>query len=276
MKRIAVVEDNPDNRLLVQLILAPFYQVVEYESGFAALEGFRTQKPDLILLDVSLPGLDGPEVLRRIRADESLRHLPVIALTAHAMAGDRQRFVNTGFDDYVSKPILEESILLDAIRRRLPGEPSGSLESLRTTNAASPAAPVNATNPGASSSDSQAASPLDPLALDRLSRLGGSQFALDMLDLFLSYGAQKLAEARTAWKNGQLETLADAVHPIKSSAGNIGATRIQTLCAALEQAAKHSPSPSLEHQLDELERAFAEARPHLEREKSRLAGKSPA
>ncbi len=121
MKKIAVVEDNPDNRLLVQVILEPFYEVVEYETGFAALEGLGKEKPDLVLLDVSLPEMDGTEVLRRIRADEKLRGLPVIALTAHAMAGDREKFLDAGFDDYVTKPIVDETLLLDAIQRRLPG-----------------------------------------------------------------------------------------------------------------------------------------------------------
>jgi CheY-like chemotaxis protein len=262
MKCIAVVEDNPDNRLLVQVILEPFYQVIEYESGFAALEGFRAQKPDLVLLDVSLPGLDGPEVLRRIRADESLRNLPVIALTAHAMAGDRQRFVNAGFDDYVSKPIVEESILLEAIRRQLTGEspPPTATPSGAPPNTAS--APNGPTRP----------SPVDQAALTRLLRLGGRQFTLDMLDLFLSYGGEKLAEARLAWNGGNLEALFDSVHPIKSSAGNIGATRIQTLCAAIEQAVKLQQTSSIEQQLSDLERAFAEVRPYLEREKARLSG----
>ncbi len=120
MKKIAVVEDNPDNRLLVQVILEPDYQVVEYETGFAALEGLPREKPDLVLLDVSLPEMDGTEVLRHLRADPVLRQLPVIALTAHAMAGDREKYLAAGFDDYVSKPIVDEQFLLDAIRRHLP------------------------------------------------------------------------------------------------------------------------------------------------------------
>jgi CheY-like chemotaxis protein len=71
------------------------------------------------LLDVSLPEMDGTEVLRRIRADDRLRHLPVIALTAHAMATDREKFLAAGFDDYVSKPIVDENLLLDAIKSKL-------------------------------------------------------------------------------------------------------------------------------------------------------------
>jgi len=125
MKKIAVVEDNPDNRLLVQVILEPLYEVTEYEDGFAALAGLPQARPDLVLLDVSLPGMDGPEVLNRIRADASLRHLPVIALTAHAMAGDREKFLALGFNDYVTKPIVDENLLLNAIKNLLAKESSG-------------------------------------------------------------------------------------------------------------------------------------------------------
>jgi two-component system cell cycle response regulator DivK len=121
MKKIAVVEDNPDNRLLVQVILESMYEIAEYETGFAALEGLQKHKPDLVLLDVSLPEMDGTEVLRRIRADGVLRDLPVIALTAHAMSGDREKYIAAGFDDYVTKPIVDETLLLGAIERLLNG-----------------------------------------------------------------------------------------------------------------------------------------------------------
>jgi CheY-like chemotaxis protein len=124
MKRIAVVEDNPDNRLLVRVILESLYQVTDYENGFLALEGLQKEKPDLVLLDVSLPELDGTEVLRKIRSDQRLRDLPVIALTAHAMAGDREKFISAGFDDYVTKPIVDEALLLNAIAGLLPAGPT--------------------------------------------------------------------------------------------------------------------------------------------------------
>ena len=120
MKKIAVIEDNPDNRLLVRVILEPLYQVTEYENGFAALDGLPQAKPDLVLLDVSLPEMDGTEVLTRLRADPRLHDLPVIALTAHAMAGDREKYLAAGFDDYVAKPIIDERLLLEAIQRKLP------------------------------------------------------------------------------------------------------------------------------------------------------------
>jgi two-component system cell cycle response regulator DivK len=119
MKKITVVEDNPDNRLLVRVILESLYEITEYEDGSSALAGLGQQRPDLVLLDVSLPEMDGTEVLRRLRADDDLRSLPVIALTAHAMTGDREKYLGLGFDDYVTKPIVDETLLLDAIQRLL-------------------------------------------------------------------------------------------------------------------------------------------------------------
>jgi CheY-like chemotaxis protein len=120
MRRIAVVEDNADNRLLLQAILDGEYSLVEYDNGIDALAGLSASLPELVLLDISLPGMDGNEILIRIRADEKLRHLPVIALTAHAMSGDREKYLAAGFNDYITKPIVDETLLLGAIARWLP------------------------------------------------------------------------------------------------------------------------------------------------------------
>jgi two-component system, cell cycle response regulator DivK len=119
VKRIALVEDNADNRLLARAILEDRYEIAEYASGADALDALRRSPPELVLLDISLPLMDGTEVLRRIRADVVLRDLPVIALTAHAMAGDREKYLDLGFDAYVAKPIVDESILLGEIERLL-------------------------------------------------------------------------------------------------------------------------------------------------------------
>lgn len=119
MKRIAVVEDNADNRLLVEAILGDRFHLVEYEDGPSAVDGLLRDPPNLVLLDISLPGMDGTEVLRRVREVPALRDLPVVALTAHAMAGDRERFLGMGFDGYVTKPIVDERVLIDAVLHHL-------------------------------------------------------------------------------------------------------------------------------------------------------------
>jgi len=118
-RKIAVIEDNPDNRLLVRALLEGLYQISEFETGVEAMEGLPSDLPDLILLDISLPEMDGIQVLRWVRGREELKETPVIALTAHAMAGDRERFLSQGFDDYLTKPIIDENLLLESITRCL-------------------------------------------------------------------------------------------------------------------------------------------------------------
>ncbi len=116
---IAVVEDNEDNCVLLHALLDERYPLVVYTSGPQALERLEHDRPALVLLDVSLPGMDGLEVLRRLRESPATRDLPIVALTAHAMAGDRERILAEGFDDYISKPILDEQLLYAAIARLL-------------------------------------------------------------------------------------------------------------------------------------------------------------
>jgi CheY-like chemotaxis protein len=119
MKRLALVEDNPDNRLLVRAILEDMYELDEFASGPEALAGIKSNPPALVLLDISLPVMDGTEVLRHLREMPELAALPIVALTAHAMAGDRQRYLDMGFSAYVTKPIVDEQILIGEIHRLL-------------------------------------------------------------------------------------------------------------------------------------------------------------
>jgi len=240
VKKIAVVEDNPDNRLLVRVILEPLYEVCEYENGRSALEGLPREKADVVLLDISLPEMDGMEVLGRIRATPELRGLPVIALTAHAMAGDRDKYLGLGFDDYVTKPIVDESVLLGAIQRKLAaGQPAPD------------AAP-------------QETGFMNSSALERLRRLGGDSFAAEMIRLFLDYTAQKIVQGRQAHAAGDLAGIQKAMHPINSSAGNVGAGQIQELAARIEDLAKKQQGESLGALLAEIDNAFALAAPRFE------------
>jgi len=110
----------------------------------------------------------------------------------------------------------------------------------------------------------------DPAAIERLCRLGGNKFAGEMIDLFISYGGKKLVAAREAQQAGNLAALAEAAHPLKSSAGNVGAINVQTSAAQLEQSAREQKAGLAGTQLAELESAFAEVKSFLESEKTRL------
>jgi len=122
MKRVAVVEDSPEIRLFVTVLLSRAYVVDQYGDGQEALDGFARCQPDLVLLDISLPRIDGTEVLARMRAaasDSPLRHIPVIAFTAYASESERQRFLDIGFDDHISKPVTDFQLFLVTVARLL-------------------------------------------------------------------------------------------------------------------------------------------------------------
>ena len=106
MARILLVEDNEMNRdMLSRRLLRRNYEVLIAEDGAKGIEMAREHKPDLILMDMSLPITDGWEATRILKADEGTRAIPVIALTAHAMRGDRQKALDAGCDDYDTKPV---------------------------------------------------------------------------------------------------------------------------------------------------------------------------
>ena len=105
-ERILVVEDNDKNMKLFRDVLqASGYSTFEATTGEQAVELALVHEPALVLMDVQLPGIDGVETLGRLRRDERTATIPVVALTAQAMSGDRERFLDVGFDGYLSKPI---------------------------------------------------------------------------------------------------------------------------------------------------------------------------
>ncbi len=122
MKKVLVVDDNPVSRELIREVLeSPQHRILEAEDGEEALEKLLKEEPELVLLDIQLPVLDGYEVLRRIRGNSRFARLPVIALTAFAMREDREKALALGFDDYVTKPIDAAALRL-RIRSLLSGE----------------------------------------------------------------------------------------------------------------------------------------------------------
>jgi CheY-like chemotaxis protein len=115
---VLYVEDSPQNRDIVRRYLATDYEVIEAEDGEHGVERAVRDQPDLILMDLSLPRLDGWEATRRIKANATVKHIPVIALTAHAAREDQTRATEAGCIDYITKPI-EREVLVSSIRRHL-------------------------------------------------------------------------------------------------------------------------------------------------------------
>lgn len=104
--RVLIVEDNVDNFELVRFLLERAgYQVLSATNGREGLDVARRERPDLILMDLSMPEMDGWNAASRLKADEETRHIPILALTAHTLPGDRKRAIDAGCDGYISKPI---------------------------------------------------------------------------------------------------------------------------------------------------------------------------
>jgi CheY-like chemotaxis protein len=124
--RILLVEDNADNRdMLARRLTRRNHQVSFAVDGAEALVQTAAQQPDLVLMDLSLPVIDGWEAIRRLKADPATRAIPVIALTAHAMAGDREKALAAGADDYDTKPVELDRLLakIDALGARRAAAP---------------------------------------------------------------------------------------------------------------------------------------------------------
>lgn len=118
-KRILVVEDVEMNRKVVRIVLkAKGYEVLEAVDAEEALAILRTGLPDLILMDIALPGISGEDLTRQIKANSEWCHVPIIAFTAAAMKGEREQFRDAGCDDYISKPV-DTHVLVDLIERHL-------------------------------------------------------------------------------------------------------------------------------------------------------------
>ena len=121
-QKILYVEDDLANKTLVRkLLLSAGFKVVEASDGLSGIQAAKDERPDIILMDMSMPGLDGYEATTRIKAIDELRHIPVIAVTAHAMKGDRERSLAAGCDGYITKPI-DFNTFVDEVKKYIDGK----------------------------------------------------------------------------------------------------------------------------------------------------------
>jgi len=134
--RILIVEDNPDNLMTIKALLQDRYTLFEATDGPTGIEQAKTRTPDLVLMDLALPVMDGYATLPLIRDDETLRHIPVVAVTANAMKGDQEEILAHGFDTYLSKPIDDQifkQTIFGVTRWRLKNPQFWLLMTIRTT-----------------------------------------------------------------------------------------------------------------------------------------------
>lgn len=109
---ILCIEDNAQNmRLVRKMLKAGGYEMIGAEDGLTGIEMAKEHKPDIILVDINLPDIDGTEVTKRLKADPEYAHIPIVALTANAMYGDKERFLDAGCDGYLSKPVSRRELI---------------------------------------------------------------------------------------------------------------------------------------------------------------------
>jgi len=123
-KKILLVEDNPVNRRLAQFLLrSQGYEVREATTAQEAFDALKTERPDLIVMDIQLPGMDGLEVTRKIKEQQATANIPVVAVTSYAMKGDREKALAAGCAGYVTKPIDKDTFIQE-VARHLDGKRS--------------------------------------------------------------------------------------------------------------------------------------------------------
>ncbi|HEY0141758.1 MAG TPA: response regulator [Thermoanaerobaculia bacterium] len=211
--RILIAEDNPVNqKLAVRQLQKLGFHADTVGNGIEAVEAVQRVPYDLVLMDCQMPEMDGFDATREIRRTEKGRRTPIVALTANALEGDRDRCMAAGMDDYLSKPVIEGE--LQRVLARWLGEGGSSGSFPRGTEE-----PL-----------------LDPQTLHNLRELGGGtdEVIQEIAVLYTRDAPARIITIRDAIARGDAEALASAAHAFKSSSGNIGATRMHELTAALE------------------------------------------
>ena len=251
--RILLAEDNITNQMVAIKVLEKMgHRVEAVANGAEAVKVLCAMPYDLVLMDVQMPEMDGFEATRRIRdAASGVRNprIPIIAMTAHAMKGDRERCLEAGMDDYLTKPINPKEVA-EAISRWTAAEtPADTVaETPADTAAETPArtdadTAVNTTPEAEGRAPAPAAAPaaLAPAALDRLTllnRLGGDEDVfMEVIQIFIEDVPRQLTGIDEALAAGDAPTLRRLAHSLKGSSGTAGAEALQHASQALEQAA---------------------------------------
>jgi len=219
--QILVVEDNVVNqKVAVGQLRHLGYEAEVVGSGAEAIEAIRRRSYDLILLDCQMPDIDGYDVARSIRKmGSATRRIPIVAMTAHAMEGEREKCLAAGMDDYLAKPVSTQRLSTVLVRWL------GTREEVVDTEKIA--------------------------GLQQLARANPS-FMRDITGLFREDALVRIHELRDSASRADAETLARAAHSLKSSSGNIGAARMYSLCATIESSARQGSLEGVAEMVEQL------------------------
>jgi PAS domain S-box-containing protein len=253
--RILLAEDNPVNqKVAVKTLEKLGHRPDVVASGREALTALQESAYDIVLMDVQMPEMDGMEATRRIRDPESGvadPHIPIVALTAHAMEGDRQRCLDAGMDDYLAKPI-KPAELAEVLKRWLVGRPSdASVEDSVGHDAA-----VAALVAGSATTDAPAEPVFDQTVL--LEVLDGDrESAAEIVAEFLDDAPRQVASLRQAVQAGDREAVRQRAHALKGASASVGAKSLRSLAARMEESSGEGDEESLSRLLEDTEGQLA-------------------
>ncbi|HEY9761534.1 MAG TPA: PAS domain S-box protein [Trichocoleus sp.] len=281
--RILLVEDVPVNQRVAQHILQRLGQdsISLASNGVEALESVRRQPYDVVFMDVQMPEMDGLEATRQIRQLSDLQQPYIIAMTAHAMAGDRERCLEAGMDDYLSKPIRRDGVLEVLQRYAVRAEQCGSSlmgkggwsRSRQVFYEASslPSIEGNAvlgiTGQETGTKEMAPVPVLNSKTLEALREMagdGGEEFLLYVLRQYLIDAPKRLEEIRAAVRQSDFDRVLQAIHALSSLSTSVGADLLVNLCNDLESQARQETLILTEEMLTHLERVFARCQTALQ------------
>ncbi|WP_141739253.1 response regulator, partial [Stenotrophomonas sp. BIIR7] len=243
--RLLLVEDNSTNLLVAQRLLQVLgCTVTTANDGEQGLAQLQRQTFDLVLMDCQMPVLDGYSATRRWReqeAEQGHTRLPIVAMTANAMAGDRERCLQAGMDDYLSKPVNRESLQACLLRWQFRMEDNAA--DARNVRAAAPSAPSPPPLPPVmapallDSSDEPSPSVLDAEVLDELQEVIGAEIAT-IIGVFLEDTPPLIRQLQDASVEADLERLRALAHSLKSASANVGAMALSVAARRIEHDAR--------------------------------------
>jgi len=242
--RILLVDDHPTNQKLAQMLLSRLgYRADVACNGVEALDAMRLQVYDVILMDIEMPEMDGMETTRRIHEEWGARAPKIVAMTANAMRGDRDKYLSMGMDQYISKPIRVAALVR-------------ALEAVATSIA--PARPPASPGVEVTAVPRDNSPCLDDAALKNLlDVIGGDKAALtELIDSFLSEGVKLVAAMHSSFAEDDTDTLRRSAHSMKSTSTDFGAKVLAGLTRELETRARDLDLTGCDELLDEISRAF--------------------
>jgi CheY-like chemotaxis protein/HPt (histidine-containing phosphotransfer) domain-containing protein len=213
-KKVLIVDDNSLNRKVFEHIIGQIYEFGTASDGREALEKIKTGEFDLILMDIQMPVLDGINTLNVIK-NEKIANIPVIAVSAFANEKDRDYFISTGFDDFISKPIKPRN-LLETIDRHL-----------RKNEV-----PIRIDDPNEIE--------LDPKVVNTLLKFNNAENIRSVYEEFIEECINLLVEIKSLIDSGNYPEIGEKIHIIKGNSGTLGALKIYNFCQNFEKSIKSS------------------------------------